>query len=110
MDALLACAHFQSVVCIFQRKMENLLRTVPSTAAFQDDVLVTGRSARGYLQNLNKVLNCLSSAGLRLPHEKCALVAPEVEHLGHRITCTGISPSPGKVEAIKNAPAPTKCV
>ena len=66
---------------------------------------MTGKSQHEHLDNLNKVLNRLSQAGLCLRHENCTFMAREVEYLGHQI-CQGILPSPSKVEAIANAPMP----
>ena len=96
----------RSAAPIFQCKMETLLKTVPKTVVFQDDILVTGKSQSEHLENLNKVLNWLSQAGLCLRREKCTFVAREVEYLGHQISCQGILPSPSKVETIANAPMP----
>ena len=67
-----------SAAPIFQRKMETLLKTVPKTVVFQDDILVTGKSQQEHLENPNKVLNRLSQAGLRLRHEKfTSIFTPE---------------------------------
>ena len=84
--------------------METLLKTVPKTVVFQDDIIVTGKSQHEHLENLNEVLNRLSQVGLRLRREKSTFMAREVEYLGHQISCQGILPSPSKVEAI--APMP----
>ena len=43
-----------SAAPIFQLKMETLLKTVPKTVVFQDDILVTGKSQHEHLENLNK--------------------------------------------------------
>ena len=65
-----------------------------------------GKSQHEHLENLNKMLNRLSQAGLRRRREKCSFMAREVEYLGHQISWQGILPSPSKVEAIVNAPMP----
>ena len=43
---------------------------------------------------------------MRLKQQKCAFLLPEVEYLGHRITLNGLHPTPTKVKAITEAPAP----
>ena len=71
---------------IFQRTIEGLLADIPHTVAFLDDVLITGKTEKEHLENLEKVLNRLCEAGLRLKHGKCVFLAPEVTYLGHRIS------------------------
>ncbi|XP_072182146.1 uncharacterized protein [Diadema setosum] len=96
-----------SAPAIFQRTIEGLLADIPHTVAFLDDVLVTGATEKEHLENLDKVLNRLNDAGLRLKREKCVFFAPEVTYLGHRISQTGIHPTEEKVTAVKEAPTPT---
>jgi hypothetical protein len=51
---------------IFQRAMDNLVKDIPYTMAYLDDILVTGRNDSEHLQNLDKVLRRLSESGLKL--------------------------------------------
>ena len=44
---------------------------------------------------------------MRLKYDKCAFLLPAVEYLGHKISAHGLQPTDFKVQAIKNAPAPT---
>ena len=39
----------RSAAPVFQRYMENLLKSIPHTVVFQDDVLITGKSDREHL-------------------------------------------------------------
>lgn len=48
-----------SAPAIFQRAMEGLLRDIPSTITYLDDILITGKTAEEHLQNLNSVLSHL---------------------------------------------------
>jgi len=89
-----------SAAPILQRKRETLLKTAPKTVVFQDDILVTGKSQHEHLENLNKVLNRLSQAGLRLRHDKYTFMAREVEYLGHQISCQGICPLRAKLKQL----------
>ena len=45
-------------------------------------------------------------AGVTLKQSKCIFLTPSVEYLGHVINKEGLHPSPVKIRAIQNAPAP----
>ena len=45
---------------------------------------------------------------MRLKKEKCSFCLPEVEYLGHSISAEGLRPSVTKVQAITDAPKPSK--
>ena len=92
---------------IFQRLMENLLRDLPNVCVYIDDILVSGKNEADHLHNLEQVLARLTSAGITLKHSKCIFATTSVEYLGHIIDSNGLHPSPTKVQAIQEAPAPT---
>ena len=79
---------------IFQRTMETLM-------------LITGPTPEAHLRALDEVLRRLAKAGLRANKGKCRFLAPAVDYLGHRIDNQGLHPIVEKVEAIRDAPAPT---
>ena len=88
------------------RETWSLLKSVPKTAVFQDDILIMGCDTAEHLSNLEEVLHCLDKVGLRLKREKCVFMTSEVVFLGRRVTAAGIMPCDSKVDAIKNAPKP----
>ena len=92
----------RSAAAIFQRNMESLLKAVPKTVVFQDDILIVGCNTAEHLSNLEEVLRCLDKVALRLKHEKCVFMGPKVVFLSRRVTAAGIMPCDSKVEAIKN--------
>ena len=92
---------------IFQRTMEGLLQGIPSTGVLLDNILITGPSNEEHLANIEKVFERLSDAGLRLKAGKCQFMKPVLECLGHRVDAEGFHPVEAKVNAIKEAPAPT---
>ena len=55
-----------SAPAIFQRTMETLLKDLPMTCVYIDDILVAGKTPQDHLNNLAAVLNRLQEAGLRL--------------------------------------------
>ncbi len=95
-----------SAPAIFQHTIDNLLRGIAHTAAYMNDILVTGASESEHQRNLEEVFKRLSDAGARLKKQKCAFMLPEVEYLGHQLSAQGLRPTQAKVWAIVDAPAP----
>ncbi|VBB34777.1 unnamed protein product [Acanthocheilonema viteae] len=91
---------------IFQRIIDKLLRGCPQTAAYLDDIIITGSDIEEHKKNLRKVLTILDEAGLKVKANKVQLFKNEITYLGYVITKNGIKPSPKKVEAIKAFPTP----
>ena len=86
--------------------MENLFQGCKGVSIYLDDILVTGSTIDNHLQNLNRVLSILATAGLKLNKAKCAFLMPQVEYLGHIIDQHGLHPTKEKVKAIREAPQP----
>ena len=79
-----------SAPSIFKHTMKNILQGIDHVCVYLDDILVTGATEQEHLQNLDKVLSRLETAGMRLKHDKCAFLLPAVEYLGHRISEQGL--------------------
>ena len=95
-----------SAPAIFQRTMECLLNGIPQVIVYLDDILITGRTKKEHLHNLQLVLQWLSTARLRLKQEKCEFLVPSISYLGHKIDSQGLHPLPDKIDAIVNAARP----
>ena len=91
---------------IFQRVMESVLAGLPGVIVYLDGILITGSSGEEHLATLEKVLQHLKEAGLRLKRKKCVFMAASVTYLGHRIDAQGLHPILEKVKAIQEAPTP----
>ncbi|XP_015262798.1 PREDICTED: uncharacterized protein K02A2.6-like, partial [Gekko japonicus] len=91
---------------IFQGLMERLLRGVPGTVPYFDDVLIAGGSEQELLDRVKEVLRRFQNAGLRVKRSKCTLGVESVDFLGFRIDAEGVHPTDEKVSAIQNAPRP----
>ena len=81
--------------------MEGLLRDIPSTVVYIDDILVTGETEEEHLQNIDKVLTRLGEENLTLKKGKCQFLLDKVEYLGHSISANGLEPTETKVRAIR---------
>ena len=55
-----------SAPAIFQRAMEGLLRDIPSTVVYLNDILITGKTEEEHLQNIDDVMTRLEDEGLTL--------------------------------------------
>lgn len=97
----------KSAVTIFQRTMENLLQDLPGCCVYVDDILVTGIDDAEHEENLIRVLKRLQENGITIKREKFDFMLEKVEYLGMIISGTGISPTPKRVNAIKNADCPS---
>ncbi|XP_047988541.1 uncharacterized protein K02A2.6-like [Leguminivora glycinivorella] len=91
---------------IFQRMMSNLLARVSGTAVLLDDIVVTGRTIQEHRDRLQRILQILKEAGLRVNKEKCKFGKASVEFLGHMIDANGLHPCGDKIKAIMETPAP----
>ena len=86
--------------------MEGLLQDLAGVIVYLDGVLVTGPNKEEHLKNLDKVMDCLKSAGVTLKQPKCIFLASSVEYLGHIIDKDCLHLAPEKVQAIQDAPEP----
>ena len=83
--------------------MDIILQGLEHVAAIQDDILIVSKDDEQHIQNLNTVLSCLDSYGLRLQLNKCKFMQQSVTYMGCVISAEGISPMEDKVKAIKKA-------
>jgi len=75
--------------------------------AYQDDIIVIGRSLEEHKANLKEVFRRLKEANLRLSPEKYQFFKKELLYLGHRVTSEGIGTDPEKVAAIAKLEPPS---
>lgn len=91
---------------IFQRLMSSLLAGIRGVAVLIDDIIICGHTMPEMQERLDKVLERIKKAGLRLNKNKCKFAKKQVEFLGFIIDSEGIHPAPSKVESIVNTPEP----
>ena len=91
---------FQNVVCGSFEDIEGCITRI-------DDILAFGTGRSDDDKALKAILACAKELGLRFGLCKCEFDKEHLEFYGYVFSAEGISPSPKKVEAIKNAHAPT---
>ncbi|MCG8044653.1 MAG: hypothetical protein JAY66_03025, partial [Candidatus Thiodiazotropha taylori] len=92
----------------FERLMETILAGLnwQICLIYLDDIIVMGKTFHDMLDNLDKVLNKIESANLKLKPRKCQLFAKKVEFLGHIISEEGIKTDPKKTQVVTDWPKP----
>ncbi|KAL1109904.1 hypothetical protein AAG570_014138 [Ranatra chinensis] len=90
----------------FQRFMDTIFRDLPHVFVYIDDILVSSVDHTEHEAHLREVIRRLAEQGLSLNLQKCLYGVNEVDFLGYRISSSGISPRPTKVEEITSYPRP----
>ncbi|KAK6762298.1 hypothetical protein RB195_023131 [Necator americanus] len=76
---------------IFQQCMDTLITGIDGTAAYLDDMLVSGRTIGEHSARLEAVLRRIRDYGLRVRLDKCAFLQTEITYLGFVINAQGRS-------------------
>ncbi|XP_026724771.1 uncharacterized protein K02A2.6-like isoform X1 [Trichoplusia ni] len=92
---------------IFQRIMTQLFDKIPNVTVFLDDILITGKTIRGHIDTINKVLKILQENGLKIKREKCDFLSKEAKYLGFIISREGVRVDPDKIKPIIKLTSPT---
>lgn len=91
----------------FQRFVDEMLRGLPFSYGFLDDILVFSRSESEHIQHLRQLFQRLSDYGMLINTAKCEFGKTHITFLGHDVSPDGIRPLPDKVQAIHDYPVPT---
>lgn len=90
----------------FQRFMDMVLRDVPNTYCYIDDILIASTSQEQHKEDLRTVLQRLDSYGLKINLAKCEIDQPTVEYLGYKVSKEGIKPLDDRVKVISDLKRP----
>ena len=90
----------------FQRLVHEVLRGLPFTFGYLDDILILSSGVEVHLEHLRKVFLRLREAKLKLKASKCSFFKKHIQYLGHLVSGYGIEPLPEKLEAVENMPPP----
>jgi hypothetical protein len=90
----------------FQRVMDQVLKGLPFSRCYIDDVIIFSNTPEEHVKHLQQVFGRLQVWGLRLHHGKCRFFHDQLPYLGHMITPGGLGVQEAKVEALKRIPVP----
>ena len=91
----------------FQRFIDQVLRGLPFSYAYLDDLLIASSTPEEHQHHLRAVLARLQEHGVIINPAKCILGKDQLEFLGHHVDADGIRPLESKVQAIRDFPKPT---
>ena len=92
---------------IFQEKVSELFQGLEFVRAYLDDILVISKGGwKEHLEHLEKTLQRLAEAGLKVNANKSFFGREETEYLGYWVSKNGVRPLNKKVEAIRNLAPP----
>ena len=80
----------------FQRLVNEVLRGLPFTFGYLDDILVFSPNMDTHLKHVRQLFNRMREADLKLKASKCNFLKAHVQYLGHLISGKGIEPVPEK--------------
>ncbi|UYV77521.1 K02A2.6-like, partial [Cordylochernes scorpioides] len=92
----------------FERLMETVLQGIAleTCLVYLDDIIVMGKSFEEHLINLERVLQKIRGARLKLNPRKCKPFKEKVRYLGHVISRQGIQTDPDRTETVRQWPVP----
>ena len=86
--------------------LEGLTQPKQGVAAYIDDFLCYSETWEKHLKTIDKVLERMENAGIRLDSKKVQIGEESLDFLGYTLTPNGVKISQSKVEAINKIPIP----
>ncbi|KII72731.1 Transposon Tf2-9 polyprotein [Thelohanellus kitauei] len=96
-----------SAPATFQAVMDEILKGIPFTTCFIDDIIISGKDDDEHLKNLTEVLKRLSTHNISTKLEKCQFMKSKVSYMGHTLDAEGIHPQEDNIKSIRNQRTPT---
>ena len=90
----------------FQRLMDGVLRNLPFSFVYIDDILIASKDRESHADHLRQVFKRLSDNGLTINRSKCVFGVNELEFLGHKVTSNGILPLASRVQVVQDYQIP----
>ena len=85
----------------FQELMNKVLKNLPFTIAYLDDIIIWSRSTEEHLDHLQDISHKLCDAKLSMKLSRCYFFVKEIQYFGHVLDTMSIKPLPAKTAAIK---------
>ncbi|GJP78256.1 hypothetical protein CLOP_g8581 [Closterium sp. NIES-67] len=70
---------------VFQRVMDQVLKTVPSAACYIDDVVIYSKTEEEHAEHLRATLDAIAAVGLTCHPEKCKIARRTITYLGFEV-------------------------
>ncbi len=90
----------------FARMMDHVMRSLPNTLCYIDDILCHSKDWDSHLEHLEKCLLRLRKYNLKISLKKSTVATTEAEYLGHTLTQHGVKPGRDKLEAVRKFQEP----
>jgi len=90
-------------------KMFASLELLKHVIYYADDIMIaTNKSLSHHIEIIDKVLQCFSSANIKIKAQKMSIAKPEVEFLGIIWRQGRLHIPSARIQAFKNVPIPKK--
>ena len=97
----------KNAAAIFQQSIEEILKGLHGNVAYQDDILVYGRTEAELKKRYNAVKERLKAKNFTLNEDKCVSFSTSITFLGYEISSDGIKPDPKPVKRLLELQPPT---
>ena len=91
---------------LFQRGLDFLFMDVNHVVVYIDDIIIFSETFEEHLYDVEKVLERLEAAGLKIKPSKCDFGKIQVSYVGHTISKDGLKPNDDNISKIKNCAIP----
>ena len=92
---------------IFQQTIDQVIKSIPNTVAYQDDILIYTNDLQQHNEVLTKLLSILQRTNIRINAQKSSFFKTSIPYFGFCLSGAGIFPDSIKVQPLAKAPAPT---
>ena len=82
--------------------MNKVLKDLPFTIAYLDDINIYSKTAREHLNHVQQVFYKLCDAELSMKLSKCHFFAREIQYLGHVLSNACMKPLPSEKQHLLN--------
>lgn len=92
----------KSAPATFQRLIQTTLDELifKSVLVYIDDIMIYSKTFEEHLTQVDRVLELIIDAGLKLRPDKCDFLKDQIKYLGHTISSEGIQANDEKIQAI----------
>ncbi|CAH8853639.1 unnamed protein product [Trichobilharzia szidati] len=94
------------LVHIFYEIFPPMLKGIPNTVAYADDILIGSETVNEHLTTLSLVLSKFQETGLRLKKEKCIFLTDHLDYIGYRLDGNGVHMLTERILPILHLPDP----